>query len=70
MWDEPASCNLSVLINQQKELLGILKSLDRRAGDSVGIFEGKGKSKVASMEVVVAAIAAAAIANSGLVSFG
>jgi hypothetical protein len=25
VWDEPAFCNLSVLINQQKELLGILK---------------------------------------------
>jgi hypothetical protein len=56
---------------QAKALLGILKSLDRRAGDSVGTSEGKGRSKlVASIEVVVAAIAAAAIANPGLVSFG
>jgi len=41
IWDEPTFCNLSVLINQQKELLGILKSLDRKAGDSVGISEGR-----------------------------
>jgi hypothetical protein len=43
---------------------------DRRTGDSVGISEGKGRSKLVAAMKVVAAIAAAAIANPGLVSFG